>query len=115
MRHHLPTALGKGVQVMILETAVLDVRAGMSHEFEAAFSVAKNLPTQIAGYQNLELRKCAEKPRRYLLLIWWDSIESHTVGFRESPQYQEWKRLLHHFYDPFPEVEHYSLISGDAA
>jgi heme-degrading monooxygenase HmoA len=50
-----------------------------------------------------------------LLLVWWDSIESHTVGFRGSPQYQEWKRLLHHFYDPFPHVEHYGLVEPNSA
>jgi heme-degrading monooxygenase HmoA len=42
------------------------------------------------------------------LLVWWNRLEDHTVGFRGSPEYQEWKRLLHHFYDPFPEVEHYA-------
>jgi heme-degrading monooxygenase HmoA len=59
------------------------------------------------GYGGHELRRCAENDHRFLLLVWWDSIESHSVGFRGSSQYQEWKRLLHHFYEPFPTGEHY--------
>ena len=47
---------------------------------------------------------------RYILLVNWQTLEDHTVGFRESEQYQEWRRLLHHFYDPFPEVEHYVSV-----
>ena len=62
------------------------------------------------GYQRHELRRCAERESRYLLLVWWDSIESHTEGFRGSPDYQRWKALLHHFYDPFPTVEHYARV-----
>jgi heme-degrading monooxygenase HmoA len=48
-----------------------------------------------------------ERPSTYLLLVRWRTLEDHTQGFRGSPQYQEWKRLLHHFYDPFPTVEHF--------
>jgi len=51
-----------------------------------------------------------EKQNRYVLLVYWETLEAHTVGFRGSKQYQEWKKLLHHFYDPFPIVEHYELI-----
>lgn len=96
---------------MILETAVLDVREGSSTEFEEAFAKARSCVSEIGGFQKLELHRCLEAPNRYLLMIWWDSLESHTVGFRQSPQYEEWKRLLHHFYDPFPVVEHYELIA----
>ncbi len=60
------------------------------------------------GYQRHELRRCLEDEHRYLLLVWWERLEDHTVGFRGSPDYQRWKQLLHHFYDPFPEVEHYA-------
>ena len=59
------------------------------------------------GYGGHELRRCLEDDHRFLLLVRWDSVESHAVGFRQSAEYQEWKRLLHHFYDPFPVVEHY--------
>jgi len=54
-------------------------------------------------------------PNRYVLLVHWTSLEAHTIGFRGSPEYQDWKRLLHHFYDPFPIVEHYEHVCSSAA
>jgi heme-degrading monooxygenase HmoA len=60
------------------------------------------------GFVELHLRRCIETPNRYLLTVSWQSLEDHTVGFRESDRYPEWRALLHHFYDPFPVVEHYS-------
>jgi heme-degrading monooxygenase HmoA len=59
------------------------------------------------GYVRHELQRCLETPDRFLLLVWWETLEAHTVGFRGSPQYQEWRKQLHHFYDPFPTVEHF--------
>ena len=94
----------------VLEVAVLDVRAGQSDDFEEAFAGAASILCASPGYQRHELRCCAERESRYLLLVWWDSIESHTRGFRGSPGYQRWKALLHHFYDPLPKVEHYTLV-----
>ncbi len=92
---------------MVLEVAVLDVKPGLTADFESAFARAQTIIADMPGYQRHELRPCVENPQRYLLLVWWESLEAHTVGFRGSPQYQEWKALLHHFYDPFPTVEHY--------
>ena len=92
---------------MILEVADLDVRAGEGPRFERAFEQAQAILASMSGYQRHELRRCVEVASRYLLLVWWDSLEAHTVGFRGSPEYQRWKALLHHFYDPFPSVEHY--------
>jgi heme-degrading monooxygenase HmoA len=96
---------------MVLEVAILNVRQGQGAAFEAAFDAAQQIISAAPGYQRHELRRCIEKPDRYLLLVWWDRLESHTEGFRKSPAYQRWRGLLHHFYDPFPEVEHYSLIA----
>ncbi|WP_239024125.1 antibiotic biosynthesis monooxygenase family protein [Paraglaciecola marina] len=62
------------------------------------------------GYIDHQLQRCLEKDNRYLLLVRWQTIEDHTLGFRGSPEYQQWKALLHHFYDPFPEVEHFQLV-----
>ena len=92
---------------MVLEVAILNIRPGQTGSFELAFIEAQRIIAASPGYQRHELRRCAEHPNRYLLLVWWDSIESHAIGFRGSEPYQEWKRRLHHFYDPFPEVEHY--------
>ena len=96
---------------MILEVAILDVRLGQAPEFESAFSEAQTIISSMEGYISHELHRCLEKPDRYIFLVNWETLEDHTQGFRGSAQYQEWKRLLHHFYDPFPEVEHYQLIT----
>jgi heme-degrading monooxygenase HmoA len=92
---------------MILEIAILDVKPGEVGAFEAAFAQARPLIAATPGFQGLELRRCLELLDRYLLLVRWESVEAHTVGFRGSDRYAEWKRLLHYFYDPFPTVEHY--------
>ena len=94
----------------VLEVARLDVKPGETEAFERDFRRARSLPAQIAGYQKLELRRCAEDANRYLLLIWWDTLEAHTEGFRGSPEYEEWRAILHHYYDPFPVVEHYTPV-----
>jgi heme-degrading monooxygenase HmoA len=95
---------------MILEVAVLNVIAHQCGEFEAAFSEGSKIIALMPGYISHELQRCVEKPNQYLLLVKWQKLEDHTIGFRQSPQYQDWKRLLHHFYDPFPVVEHYQLV-----
>jgi heme-degrading monooxygenase HmoA len=97
---------------VILEVAILDIRPGQSEQFEAAFEQAQHIIAASAGYQRHELQRSADRENRYLLLVWWDSIESHTIGFRGSLEYREWKRLLHHFYDPFPHVEHYVDVAS---
>jgi len=97
---------------MILEVAVLNVRSGQTEAFESAFREAQKIISARAGYQSHELRRCLEAPDRYLLLVHWDSLEDHTEGFRGSAEYQRWRELLHHFYDPFPEVDHYVCVEG---
>ena len=94
---------------MILEVAVLDVIPGREQEFEAAFATASGIISSMPGYLSHQLQHCLEKESRYLLLVRWETLEAHTVGFRGSQEYQGWKKLLHHFYDPFPVVEHYEL------
>jgi heme-degrading monooxygenase HmoA len=91
----------------VLEVAILDVRASACAEFEAAFREASAIIASMPGYLSHELRRCLEAPSRYILLVHWRNLEDHTVGFRKSPEYQRWRSLLHHFYDPFPTVEHY--------
>jgi heme-degrading monooxygenase HmoA len=95
---------------MILEAALLMVRPGLEAEFEQAFTQASPIIASIEGYRGHQLQHCVEVPNRYLLLVQWETLEAHTVGFRGSPQYQEWKQLLHHFYDPFPVVEHFTQV-----
>ena len=95
---------------MILEVAILDLKPGIDREFEAAFKVASNIIVGMPGYIAHELQHCLENRDRYILLVRWEKLEDHTVGFRSSPEYQEWRDLLHHFYDPFPTVEHYQMV-----
>ena len=96
---------------MILEVAMLDVKPGQCETFEAAFKKAGAIISSMHGYQSHELQRCLERPDRYLLLVRWDTLEDHTEGFRQSAEYQQWKSLLHHFYDPFPVVEHYRQVT----
>lgn len=98
---------------MILEVAILDVKIGQEKNFEQAFQQAQAIISSMDGYISHQLQKCLEKNNRYILLVNWKTLEHHTRGFRGSPDYQNWKQLLHHFYDPFPEVEHYQLIAAN--
>jgi heme-degrading monooxygenase HmoA len=61
------------------------------------------------GFRSLSLTRCIERASTYLLLVEWETIEDHTVGFRTSTAYDQWRTLLHHFYEPFPTVEHFVL------
>jgi heme-degrading monooxygenase HmoA len=97
---------------MILEVAVLRIRTGEAARFESAFREAERILAAASGYIGHELQRCTEIEHQYLLLVRWRSLEDHTQGFRASPAYQEWKRLLHHFYDPFPTVLHYLPVAG---
>ena len=93
---------------MILEIAQLQVKPGEVTQFEAAFDQARPIIASIKGFRGLELQHCIEHDHHFMLLVRWDTLEDHTVGFRQSAQYQQWRTLLHHFYDPFPTVLHYS-------
>ena len=95
---------------MILEVAILNIRDGQSAQFESAFRQASPLIAAQPGYIAHGLQKCLETPHRYILLAYWETLEAHTVGFRQSAEYQAWKQLLHHFYDPFPTVEHFQSV-----
>ena len=93
---------------MILEMAALNLKPGTAPAFESAIRKARPLIEASDGFQRMEVRPCLETTNRYLLLVWWDSVESHTLGFRQSERYEEWRNLLHDFYDPFPVVEHFA-------
>lgn len=99
---------------MILEHAVLSVRPEATADFEAVFAKASTIISAMPGFGGLELCRCIEAPATYLLLVRWQRLTDHTEGFRGSAAYDEWRRLLHHFYEPFPEVRHFEriLVSG---
>jgi heme-degrading monooxygenase HmoA len=100
---------------MVLEVAILNVKPGQSDAFESAFQQAQAIISSMPGYISHQLQRCIEVSDQYILLVNWQRLEDHTIGFRQSSQYQEWRRLLHHFYDPFPTVEHYGKIVEGAA
>ena len=95
---------------MILEAALLQVRRGQSEAFESAFREAQAIISSMPGYRSHELQRCLEREGHYLLLVQWDSVAAHEEGFRKSPEYQRWRKLLHHFYDPHPTVLHYEQV-----
>lgn len=95
---------------MILEVAILDVKPEQEAQFEQSFAQAQQIIAIMAGYVSHQLQRCMENPSRYILLVNWQTLEAHTEGFRQSAEYQQWRALLHHFYDPFPTVEHYQRV-----
>ncbi len=92
---------------MIIEHALLQVRSGEEEAFEAAMAQAKPLIAASPGFQDIEVRPAVEKLGLYLLLVRWDSIADHRDGFRNSDRYQQWRALLHPFYDPMPSVDYF--------
>ena len=98
---------------MILEAVLLNIKSGCEPDFETAFQEASNIISSMSGYLSHELHRCLEVNGKYLLLVRWEQLEDHTIGFRESPEYQQWKKLLHHFYEPFPTVEHFQQVELD--
>jgi len=97
-------------QSQVLEVAILDVVEEQVDEFEKAFDKAQSIISSMKGYLDHDLQRCHETTNRYILLVNWQSLEDHTEGFRGSDKYQQWRDLLHHFYRPFPVVEHYKMI-----
>ncbi|MFE8887864.1 antibiotic biosynthesis monooxygenase family protein [Pseudarthrobacter enclensis] len=97
---------------MITEHALLPVRPGQEQDFEAAFGQARHIIASMPGFISLSLSRSIESPGTYLLLVEWETLEDHTEGFRGSAEYQQWRALLHRFYEPFPVVEHYNLVTS---
>jgi heme-degrading monooxygenase HmoA len=95
---------------MILEVAALQIIESKIDEFETNFKKAREIISKRKGYIKHELHKSLNNKNNYILLVYWESLQDHTVDFRGSEEYKEWKNLLHHFYDPFPTVEYYNPI-----
>jgi heme-degrading monooxygenase HmoA len=95
---------------VITEHALLDVIAGREDEFVEAMEKAKAIIAASPGFVSLRVERCVERPSCFLLLVEWGCLEDHTEGFRGSAAYQDWRAALHHFYDPFPLVEHYEAV-----
>jgi heme-degrading monooxygenase HmoA len=97
---------------MVLEMAVLTIKEGQTHAFEQAFQKAECIISRQKGYVSHSIQQCIKNDHSYVLLVYWTQLKDHTIGFRESADYLTWKSLLHHFYDPFPEVNHYMELTA---
>jgi heme-degrading monooxygenase HmoA len=95
---------------MILEAAFLYIKRDLLTQFEVDFAKASQYIASVDGYLSHTLQKCLEVENKYLLLVEWNTLEDHTVGFRNSKPYLEWKEILHNYYDPFPIVEHFEIV-----
>ena len=91
---------------MVLEIAQINVKSGMEAEFEAGVAKAAPLFGRAKGCKGMELQRSIEKPSRYRLFVRWETLENHTVDFRGSADFQEWRKLVSHCFDGAPEVEH---------
>jgi len=91
---------------MVLEIAQIDVKPGMESEFEAGVKSAAPVFKRAKGCHGMELQRSIEKPSRYRLFVKWATIENHTVDFRGSADFQEWRKLVAHCFAAAPEVEH---------
>ena len=107
----MPTTYNLNQHNGILEVAILKIKLDMTAAFEENFGKAQSIICSMKGYHSHSLQKCLEDDHKYILLVNWDTLEDHEVGFRKSSEYKSWKALLHHFYDPFPTVDHYSCLS----
>lgn len=95
---------------MVLEHAILPVKPGQEDQFVEAFAQARPIISRQKGFRSLKLLNSIESQNEYLLLVEWDAVEDHTIGFRQSEDYVLWKDLLHRFYEPFPVVEHFHEV-----
>ena len=98
-------------QTQILEVATLDITEGQEAEFEQNFAKAQSIISSMGGYISHQIQHCIEQNNRYILLVEWQTLEDHTVGFKQSNEYQQWRKLLHHFFAGTPSVLHYQEMN----
>jgi len=96
---------------MIMEHAIISIRTGSEADFEAAFEQARLVIATAQGFGSLNLSRCIETPGQYLLLVEWETLEDHTVGFRESELFVEWRRLLSPYFESLPKVTHFTPLT----
>jgi len=95
---------------MVFEIAQIDVKPGSEAEFESGVAKAAPLFKRAKGCRSMELQRSIEQPSRYRLLVGWDTVESHTVDFRGSADFQEWRKLVGHCFASPPQVEHTTQV-----
>ena len=95
---------------MVLEIAQIDIKPGMEKDFEAGVSAAAPIFKRAKGCHSMQLQRSIEKPQRYRLFVEWGTLENHTVDFRGSPDFQEWRKLVGHCFASPPDVEHTTKV-----
>ena len=96
---------------MILELADLRIAPGQQAAFdEAVQRGVSTVISQAKGYRGWKINKSIESPERYLLMILWDTLEDHTVGFRQGPLFPQWRAIVGPFFAQPPQVEHFTLL-----
>ncbi|MEY8878693.1 MAG: antibiotic biosynthesis monooxygenase [Leptothrix sp. (in: b-proteobacteria)] len=97
---------------MILEVADIRIQPGRQAEFDAAIQHGvESVIAKDPGYLAHKVQKGIESPERYLLQIWWTSVEAHNVGFRQSPAFADWRAIVGPFFAAPPVVEHFTLLT----
>ncbi len=97
---------------MILELADFSIHPGQNAAFEAAIGRGlKSIIEKAHGFQGFKLNHCIETPQRYVLQIFWDTLQDHTVGFRQSAAFAEWRAIVGPFFASPPSVEHFNLLA----
>ncbi len=96
---------------MILELADLRVAPGKQTEFDAAVRRGiDNVVSQAKGFRGCQIKHCIETPERYVLLIQWETLENHTVDFRQGPLFAQWRAIVGPYFAVPPHVEHFEAL-----
>ncbi len=97
---------------MILEIADIRIAAGQQAAFEAAMALGlETVASKAQGFKGAKVNRCIESPERYVLQIFWENLEDHTVGFRQGPLFAQWRAIVGPFFVSPPLVEHFSLVT----
>ncbi|MGL4229929.1 MAG: antibiotic biosynthesis monooxygenase family protein [Casimicrobium sp.] len=97
---------------MILEIADITITAGKQAEFDEAIKRGlETVASKANGFRGHKVNKCIETPERYVLMIYWETLEDHTIGFRQGPLFAEWRAIVGPFFAKPPHVEHFTLLT----
>ncbi len=97
---------------MILEFADIRIAPGQQAAFDAAIQRAvADVASQAKGFRGFKINRGVENPERYILMIYWDTLEDHTVGFRGGPLFAQWRAIVGPFFAAPPVVEHFELVA----
>jgi heme-degrading monooxygenase HmoA len=97
---------------MILELADIRIQPGQQANFDAAIQKGiAEVASQAKGFRGFKVNKGVESPERYILMIFWETLEDHTVGFRQGPLFAQWRAIVGPFFAAPPQVEHFTLLA----